>query len=187
MTRNDRFFKILFAIEIALLPLVMAAYVLTKNSEFKWVPGLIVAGVLIVKIWLEIFKNKQDKSHLIINSIASILTSASLVIFYTVNNHIESVVVCVFVVLLVVLMNVLKIVLRDRILPEMINAVDSCFILFECLLLVGLSFVVFNNLITNIALFALLLTTTVSVLYKLYYLARYYNVFDRIKNTFRRK
>lgn len=186
MTRNDTFFKILFAIEIALLPLIMASYIFTINTESKWVVGLFVAGALAVKIWLELFKNKQDKHHVIINSIANILTIVSLVIFFTIYGYILKV-VCAFVVILAVLMNVLKIVMREKVLPETIDAVDSCYTLFECLFLAGLSFVIFYDLVTNIALFAILLTSAVSVLYKLYYLAKYNNVFDKIKNTFRRK
>lgn len=186
MTRNDRFFKLLFAIELALLPLVMASFIFTKNSELNWVPGLIVAGVLVVAIWLELFKNKQDRVHLIINAISSVLTTSSLTIFFAVYNYIN-VTLCVFVVLFAILMNVLKVVLHDKILPDMVNAIDSCYVLFECLLLVGLCFVVFHTLVTDIALFALLLTSVVSVSYKLFYVARYYSVFERIKNLFRRK
>jgi len=75
MTRNDTFFKILFAIEIALLPLVMASYMLMPH----WTVGLFIAGILIVKIWLELFKNKDDKVHKIIMLIGNILTVATLV------------------------------------------------------------------------------------------------------------
>jgi hypothetical protein len=71
--------------------------------------------------------------------------------------------------------------------PELIDAVDSCFMLFECLALVGLSFVVFYQLIANIALFALILTSAVSVAYKFYRLFIKYSVADRVKNLFRRK
>ena len=182
MTRNDTFFKILFAIELALLPLVMASYILLPS----WTVGLFIAGVLVVKIWMELFKNKQDKTHLIINAIASTLTVSSLVIFFTVFNYIN-VVLCVFIVIFAVLMNTLQLILKDRHLPEMIDAVDSCYRLFECLLLIGLAIVIFYDLIADIALFALLLTSIVSVLYKAFYLFRYYGVVDKIRNLFRRK
>ena len=182
MTRNDTFFKILFAIEIALLPLVMASYILLP----KWSAGLIVAGVLVVRIWMELFKNKEDKVHTIVNSIASILTISSLVIFFTINEYIN-LILCIFIVSLAVLTNIFQILLKDKHMPEMIDAVDSCYVLFECLLLIGLTFVIFYDLVANIALFALLLTSAVSVLYKVYFLCRYYRVGERIKNLFRRR
>lgn len=182
MTRNDTFFKILFAIELALLPLVMASYILFPT----WVVGLFVAGVLIAKIWVELFKNKDNKSHIIINSIGNVLTISSLVIFFTVYEYIN-VTLCVFVVILSVLMNLLKVVMFEKAMPEMVDAVDTCFMLFECLTLASLSFVVFYQLVTNIALFALLLTAIVSVAYKLYFLCRTYDVWGKIKSLFRRK
>ena len=179
MTRNDTFFKILFAIEIALLPLVMASYILMPT----WSVGLFVAAVLISKVWLEIFKNKEDKAHLIINSIGNTLVVASLVIFFTIHNYI-SVALCVAVVILTVLTNLLKVLMNETTLPEMIDAVDVCYMLFECLLLVGLTFIIFSQLVSNIALFALLLTAGVSVAYKLYHLVRYNDVISKTKTFF---
>ena len=84
-------------------------------------------------------------------------------------------------------MTVLKIVLRDDFMPEMVGAVDSCYMLFECLSLAGLSLVVFYALIANISLFALILTAAVSVGYKTYRLCAKYSLGDRIKNLIRRK
>jgi hypothetical protein len=182
MTRNDTLFKILFAIEVALLPLTMAAYLLMP----KWSVVVFIAGVLIAKIWMEIFKSKEIRSHGVINAIGSFLAISSLVIFFTACKYLN-VVLCVFVVVFALLMTVLKIVLRDDFMPEIIDAVDSCYVLFECLSLVGLSFVVFYALIANISLFALILTAVVSVGYKTYRLCAKFSLGDRIKNLLRRK
>lgn len=182
MTRNDTFFKILFAIEIALIPLVMAAYILMP----EWTVGVFIAGILVAKIWLELFKNKQNVVHARIMAIGNILTISSLVIFFTIYNYIN-LAICIVVVALVVLMNVFKLALRQDLMPEMIDAVDSCYTLFECLTMIVLAFVTFYVLTTNIALFALVLTSGVSVLYKLYFVLRHKGGLDKIKNLFRRK
>lgn len=185
MTRNDTLFKILFAIEVALLPLTMAAHLLMP----EWTVGVFIAGILIAKIWMEIFKSKEIPSHLVINSISNFLIISSLVIFLTVSNYLN-VVLCVFVVIFALLMAVLKIALRNDFMPEMVDAVDSCYMLFECLTLVGLAVVVFSgniDLIANISLFALILTAAVSLGYKTYRLFAKYSLGDRIKNLIRRK
>ena len=182
MTRNDTFVKILFAIQIALLPMSMAAYLLLP----AWSIGLFIAGVLVAKIWFELFKNKDDRNHNIISAIASAATISSLVIFFTVENYVN-VVVCVFVVILAVLTNILKVVLFGSSMPELIDAVDSCFMLFECLMIAALTFIVFYQLVTNIALFALLLTSAVSVAYKIYHIMRFNGGWDKIRSLFRRK
>ena len=179
MTRNDTFFKILFAIEIALLPLAMAAYLMMP----QWSVGIFVAGVLVTKIWMELFKNKDDFTHTIINAIGSAIAISTLVIFFAVKGYI-GVVVCVLAVIAVVLMNLLTVLTKKRPMPEMISAVDTCYMLFECLALVGLIFVMFYSLVADIALFALMLTALVSVGYKLFYLYRLYDVTNKIKSFF---
>lgn len=182
MTKNDTFFKILFAIELALLPLVMAADILLPY----WAVGLFVAGVLVAKIWVELFKDKNKLSHVIINAINSIATISVLVIFFTVKGYIETY-LCVLVVTFVVLANILKAYLYNKTLPETISAVDFCYVLFEILVLIGLIFISVNELIVNIGLFAVMLTAVVLTVYKLYFTFRYTNLIVNIKNLFRRK
>jgi len=115
-----------------------------------------------------------------------VLTTVSLVIFFTIYDYI-SIVLCVFVVIFSILMNVFKVLYHSKRFPEMIDAVDSCYMLFECLTLIALTFVVFYDLVTTIALFALLMTAVVSVAYKVYYMFRYEGMFGKIKNLFRGK
>jgi len=182
MTRNDTFFKCLFAIELALLPLVMAAYLMLPT----WTVGIFIAGVLIVKIWMELFKNKNSRTHNIILTIGNILTICSLVIFFTVYEYIN-LAMCIVVVSFVVLRNLFKLMGQNEVYPEIIDAVDSCYVLFECLTFATLTFVVFYQLATNIALFSLVLTAAVSVAYKIYHIVRYKDVISKIKNLFRRK
>ncbi len=182
MTRNDTFFKILFAIELALLPLVMASYILMPN----WTVGLFIAGILVVRIWLELFKDKTNKAHQIIMLIGNALSMLTLVIFFMVEGYID-IALGTVTISLVVLCELLKFAMRGKTMPEMIDAVDTCFMLFECLLLIGLTFVIFHELVTTVALFTLLLTAVVSVGYKIYYSIRYDGVIGKIKNIFRRR
>lgn len=182
MTRNDTFFKILFAIQIALLPLVIASNIFLP----QWGVSLFVVAVLVVKIWLELFKNKDLVLHNIIVTISNVLSITTLVIFFTSLGYID-VVLCIFVVIFAILMNVLKLVCNKNAMPEMIDAVDTCYMLFECLTIATLAIVMLYDLVANIALFALLLTSIVSVAYKVYYLIKYNDVIGKLKNIFRRK
>ena len=182
MTRNDTFYKILFAIEIALIPLVLAAYYLMAD----WTVGLFIAGVLIVKIWMELFKDRENLSHKIIGAVGNVLTLSTLVIFFTTQGYLE-VALCVFVVVFLVLMNILKVCLHNKTMPETIDAVDFCYMLFECFTLIAMTFVIFNQLVTNIALFAILLTSIVSVAYKIYFVVKYTDFIGKVKNLFKRK
>ncbi len=185
MTRNDTFYKILFAIEIALLPLVLAANFLLPT----WTVGLFVAGILVAKIWMELFKNKENHIHTIIGTIGDVLAISTLVIFFTVKGYIDSVSLCVFTVVFAVLAYAFKSLLFKSKMPEMVDAVDACITLFTYLLIASLIVVTFHlvgttQLIVNIALFALMLTSIVSAAYKLYYIFKTYDVMSKIKNMF---
>ena len=176
MTRNDYFFKILFAIEIALLPLVIFANLLLPG----WAVGIFVACVLAVKIWMELFKNKDMLTHTIINALGNVLVLSTLVILFTVGGYINTV-LCVFTVILVVLFNLMKVALFGKVMPETIEAVDFCYMLFECLALIAFTFILFNTLVANISIFAIILTSVVSVGYKTYFAIRYTNLISNIK------
>ena len=185
MTRNDTFFKILFAIELALLPLVMAANILLP----VWAIGLFITGILVAKIWMELFKNKENHTHTVISAIGNALTISTLAIFFTAQGYIDSVALCVFVVIFAVLANIFKALLFKSNMPEMVDAVDACGVLFEYFVLVALIVVVLRTvettqLIVNVALFALLLTSLVSAVYKLFYVFRTYDVWTKTKNFF---
>ena len=188
MTRNDTFYKILFAIEIALLPLVIAANLLLP----MWTVSLFIVGILVAKIWMALFKDKENRVHSIINSIGGALEISTLVIFFTSESLIESVVLTVFVVIFVVLFNVFKVVLFNSKMPELIDAVDACFAIFEFLalvafILISLVVVEFTSVVLNISMFALLLTSAVSVLYKLFYVFKTNDVWGKIRNFFARR
>lgn len=167
MSKNDTFFKILFAIEIALLPLVFFANLFMP----KWSVGLFIAGILLAKVWLELFKDKTSKIHTIIDSVGSIAVFTTLIIFLLTSNLIAKP-LGIAVIVLIIIMNVLLVLMFNRQMPEFIDAIDFCYMLFECFSLVAFTFTAYYALITNIGLFALLLTSAVSIIYKIYYIFR---------------
>ena len=168
MNKNDKFFKILFAIQLAFIPLLFGANILLPS----WSISLFIAGILIVKIWLELFKDKNSKTHYILNALASIaVVSALTMMFYVKGNlHLAMAIVAIS---LVILHSVFKFFTFNNQMPELISAVDSCFMMFECLVIGTFTFIMYYSLTANISLFALMLTAVVSVLYRIYYLFKY--------------
>ncbi len=173
MSKNDIFYKVLFAIGLALLPLVIFA---NYFIEEKWALGLFIGAVLLVKIWLELFKDKYNFQHAIISAILSVLTFGVLLILFAVNDYINVAFVVVTLVF-VVLYNVLWLLCFKKQLPEFVAAVDFCFMLFECIALGCLVVVAYFSLPVIIGMFALLLTAVVSVGYKIYMLVK--NLIDK--------
>lgn len=182
MTRNDTFFKILFAIEIALLPMAIFAYLYLP----EWSMGLFVAGILLSKIWMELFKQKPNKSHTVIDAIGDVIVFTTLLSFFA-NRNIIHIALAVIVIVLVVFMNLFKVIYFNKSMPEFVDAVDYCYMLFTILTLISFTFVVFSGLVARIGLFAIILTTAVSVGYKIYYSFRYTALKQNIINLFRHK
>ena len=94
---------------------------------------------------------------------------------------------CVLAVTFVVLSSILKAYLYNKSIPETISAVDFCYALFEIFFLIGLAIISINTLVANIGFFAVLLTSAVLTLYKVYYTFRYTDLISKIKNLFTRK
>ncbi len=182
MTRNDTFLKILFAIEIALLPMVIFAYLFLPN----WSMGLFIAGILLAKIWIELFKNKAYMSHIIINAVGNILVFTTLLVFFIVENLVN-LPLAVIVIVLVWLFNIFYVLMYKKNIPDTISAVDYCYTLFEILTLIGFIFIVFYSLVSYIGLYAVLITTAVSVLYKIYFAFRYLNLWQNFIKIFKGK
>lgn len=180
MTRNDLFFKILFVIQIAVLPLVLFAYLFLPN----WTIGIFVAAILIAKIWSETFREKENRSHLIINVIGSMLVFGFLLIMFY-NIDIIPFAMMLISLLLIISSNLLKLALYNRAMPEFIDAADFCYILFEIFTLLSFTFIQYYYTIASIGLFAIILTTAVSVGYKIYYIVRYTDVRNFFRNLFR--
>ena len=179
MTRNDTFLKILFAIEVALVPMVIFAYLFLP----EWSMGIFVAGILLTKICVELFKNKLNKTHVIMIAVGNIFIFTTLLIFFIVQNLINMP-LAIVVIVLIWLFNILNVLMRNKTMPDIISAVDYCYVLFEILTLIAFTFLVFSSLVTYIGLYAILLTTAVSVVYKIYFEIRYDSIFDKM---FKRK
>lgn len=182
MTKNNLFYKILFAIEIALLPMVIFANLFIE----KWAVGLIIAGILVCKIWREVFKDKDSKGENIISNIASAIVDATLIVFFITIGSVNMV-LGVFAVVLILAMTISNILTFKKIKSSTIQAMDSCYVIFDFFLLMALMFVYFYNPIASIALFAIVLTSVASLASKIWYVLKYTNLGNKIKSIFKRK
>ncbi len=182
MTRNDLFYKILFAIEIALLPMVIFAYMFIAD----WAVGLFISAILICKIWREIFKMRENKTHNIIGYIASVLVFTTLLVFFM-SVDVINIALGVIAIVVIVLMQLFSIITYNKKINETVRAIDSCYMIFECLTLVSMIFIMFYVLTTNIGLFAIILTAVASVGYKVYYVFKYMGLKDKLVGLFSKK
>ncbi len=179
MTRDDLIFKILFAIQLALLPIVILADLYLGSIALT----VVLICLLVVKIWQLILKNKHSKQHLIILNLGDILMFLVILILFAVKGYLN-VVAVVFALVFLVLALILEICLYGRTMPDSIEAIDYCLMLFICFALLSLSFVKFYSNLSMISLYTIILTAGATSIYKIYYVVRYTDCLYSIKNFF---
>lgn len=182
MTKNDNFYKILFAIEMALIPLVIFANIFLKN----WATSLFIGGLVLAKIWREIFKEKDNKQHTIISAIANMCEFGVLIIYFA-TQKLLIMGVAITAVVIAMLYNLLKVVFVGTTFGDTIDSVDFCMMIFEVLTLISFAVMFYFDNVITIALWTIILTGAVSVIYKIYYGFRYDNWWGKIKAIFTRR
>lgn len=182
MTKNDNFFKILFAIELALIPLVIYSNIYLEN----WATSLFIGGLALVKVWREVFKEKDNKQHTIISAIANMCEFGVLIIYFA-TQKLLVLAIAIVAVVVVMLFNLLKAVFAGTTFGDTIESVDFCMMVFEILTLVSFAVMAYLDNIATIALWTIILTGAVSVIYKIYYGFKYDNWLGKIKAIFTRR
>lgn len=184
MTKNDTFIKILFAIEIALLPMVICAHIVDFMPVITM--SLFIATILICKVWAMFLKNKVNKSHTIINNIGNMITFTVLLIYFSCVG-LCYIALTVGAIICILLTNLFEIILDNKYNSESANIVKTCYKLFEILTLLALIFILENALLTTIALFGVILTALVMIGYCIVYVFKYTDFFNGVKKKFKRK
>ena len=177
MKSNLTFYKILFAIELALIPMLFFAQFCLPVI---WASGLVVVIMLVVKIWQEIFIDRLDENLNTINSSQNIILLSILLIMFIALNKVN-VVLGVLVIIFNLLMNIFLIILKNKAMPKVIQSVDFLYMLLYCYTLFGLAFVNYFPVLSLIGLIAVLVCMAVSVFYKCFYIFKYTNFLTNFK------
>lgn len=181
-TKNDNFYKILFAIEIALLPMVFCANLIMPT----WAVAVTIGIICFVKFWRELFKDKDSRMHSIIGSVASVLEFSVIMIFFMCKGLVN-LPLSIVVLVLIALYNVYVQAFYHTQFNDTISSVDFCFKVFEYATLIALAIVMYFAQPVIIAYCAIILSAGVSMGYKTYYGFRYCRWFSRIKLLFRKR
>lgn len=154
--KNNMLCKILFAIELALLPLAVFAYLFLPG----WSVGLFAIGVLLCKLWREMFRNRANKQETIMAAIASVASNTTLISIFMVMGLVSKA-VGILAIVVISLKVMADFVMFNKYLPEFMDAVNYCFILFECMVFLAMTFAYYYSLILSIACIACVLTGVV--------------------------
>ena len=159
----------LFAVELALLPLVLA-FKLIIGTWAVCIPLALLAVCRCVMIFV---KNKSKKSDHIIESIGDAIILEFLVIYFAVLGFMPAW-LSIVVGILVPLYELANVYFYAKPMSDIIEALDFCYLAFLFTTIISLSFVMAVDVVAKVSLIALMLTMAIVIVYKIYRFANYY-------------
>lgn len=164
----------LFAVELALLPLIIA-FKLLIGTWAVCIPLLMLAVCRCIMIFM---KNPASLIDHIIESVGDAVILVFLAIYFCAIGFIPNwlaIINCI----LVPLFELANVYFYKKPLPDIIEALDFCFLAFLFTTIISLSFVMVFDVVAKVSFIAVMLTCVINVAYKLYRFLRYY-VIDRM-------
>ena len=159
----------LFAVELALLPLVLA-FKLIIGTWAVCIPLVLLAVCRCVMIFV---KNRSKVEDHIIESIGDTIVLEFLAIYFTVIGFIPtwlSIVVCI----LVPLYELANVYFYAKPMSDIIEALDFCYLAFLFTTIISLSFVMAVDVVAKVSLIAMMMTMAIVIVYKVYRFMNYY-------------
>ena len=167
--KKDIIFKLLFAIEIALLPLILASHYIFPD----WIMGIFVSVLLLAKIAIIIIKNPANVKQLYLDAIGNVIVIDFLLISYACLNYIP-VVLTVLGAVLFSLEETLKVYFYYKPNNDFVSALNFTVEMFMFVTLSALMFVTINLATIKVAVIALIISSSLLVAIQTYNLIYYY-------------
>lgn len=183
MINKDITFKVLFAVELALLPMLFFV-----NLYFEeWSICLIVGLIFATRVAIEFVANNKDLLTFVLKQVSDIVVFTVVAIFFLTAEPIANVALAVIAIICVFLRCLLLIALRNAVLPDIIQAFDHCSLLFFLASILALSFETFYATLSIVAFIALILTSIASIGYKIYFMFKFHYIQNFFTKLFKRK
>lgn len=164
----------LFAVELALLPLIVAFELLIDT----WAVGIPLLMLAVCRGIMIFIKDPTKVSDHIIEVVGDAIVLEFLAIYFCALGFIPTwlaIVDCI----LVPLFQLANVYFYNKPLPDIIEAIDFCFLAFLFTTIISLSFVVVFDVVAKVSFIAVMLSCGICIVYKLYRFLRYY-VIERV-------
>lgn len=136
---KDFIFKILFSLEICLLPIIISAKIIMP----KWTMAIFVGAILLVKLVMIFFKMPANYKHILLDSIGNVIVICFCLITYCCYDYINiplTVLACVVFAIEEVLKVYFYYKPNSQIVEALIFAVEMfVFVVLACLMMVELT------------------------------------------------
>lgn len=181
--KNDKLVKLLFALQIAVLPLVVFGEIVLNF----WLSQLFILLLLVAKLWQFLLSEKYNNEHKLLNTITTFLIVSFLMVYYGILGFVK---VGVIIPMLILMLVFLLSVIFKKYFPrnELSKAVDTCVYIFAYITVVffGISSTV--HVVGLVGAFGTMLACILSLGIKLYCLIKIktYKI-GKLKNSRKRK
>lgn len=166
---NEMRYRGLFAVELALLPLIIAFKIIV-GTWAVCIPLIILA---VCRGLMVLFKNRASMSDHIIEVLGDTIVLIFLAIYFNILGYIPTWLVWADAVL-IVLYELANVYFYTKPMPDVVEALDFCFLAFVFTTIISLTFVVKMDVVAKVSFIAVMFTCAIVVAYKLYRFLNYY-------------
>lgn len=179
LDKKDLLFKIMFAIEIAMLPMLVGCKLMFED----WTMGIAVTLILLAKLVMIIIKNPADNLHIYLDAIGNATVLCFCVISFCCFGYINIALTAV-VCSLFVLEEVIRVYFFFKPNNQMVDGLNFAIELFMFVTLASLLLVSVNTLVLKVSVVALIISCALLIGIQGYKFVYYYVINNQNKKRY---
>ena len=179
IAKRDILFKLMIAIEIAMLPLVLAA----KLMDNKWLLYTAMVLILASKMFMILLKNPASNTHLYLDAICNTIVLTTCLIVFCCYSHIHVALICI-VCPIFALEEAVKVYFYYKPNNQIIEGLNFVNELFMFITLSALMLVDVNQLVLTVSVVALIISSLCLVCVQGYKFVYYYILKNQNKKRY---
>lgn len=179
INKKDFLFKVMFALEVALLPLILAA----KLSFPDWLMYGSITALLIVKLVMTMIKNPSENMHIYLDSIGNVVVLCFCLITFCCFGYVN-IALTAMVCSLFALQEVAKVYFFFKPNNQMVEGLNFANELFLFVTIASLLMIEINTLILTVSVIALIIASALLVCIQGYKFIYYYVINNQNKKRY---
>jgi len=179
LNRKDLLFKIMFAIEIAMLPIIIASRLIFPS----WVMYAVITVLLLAKLGMIILKNPAENMHIYLDAIGNVVVLCFCLITFCCYGYINVALVAVACSLFV-LEEVIKVYFFFKPNNQMVEGLNFANELFMFITISSLLLVSVNEMVLQVSVIALIIACALIVCIQGYKFIYYYVINNQNKKKY---
>lgn len=179
INKKDFLFKVLFAIEIAMLPLIIASKLLFPS----WAMYIVITVLLLAKLAMIIIKNPAENTHIYLDAIGNSVVICFCLITFCCYGYINIALTAVACSLFA-LQEVIKVYFFFKPNNQMVEGLNFANELFMFITIAALLVVSINSMVLTVSIIALIIASSLLIAIQGYKFIYYYVINNQNKKRY---